>query len=65
VEGWELTTPEWINSGNASLEARIESCKDKTLREELLRMNKTGTSDRAMTDERVAKNVIKNQKGVE
>jgi hypothetical protein len=65
VNGYELMTKEWLESGLASVDAKIESCKDKTLREELLRMNKTGTSDRAMTDERVAKNVIKNQKGVE
>lgn len=64
VEGWELTTPEWINSGNASLEARIESCKDKTLREELLKLNKTGCSDKSMTDEGSAKNVVKGEKRI-
>jgi hypothetical protein len=62
VEGWELMTPEWINSDNSSVEAKVESCTDYTLREELLKLNKQGCSDRSMTDENVAKNVIKNQK---
>lgn len=64
VEGWELMTPEWLASGNASVEARMESCTDYTLREELLKLNKTGCSDRSMTDEGVAKSVTKKEKRI-
>lgn len=64
VNGYELMTKEWLNSGLASVDAKIESCKDKTLREELLKLNKTGCSDKSMTDESTAKTTIKNQKGV-
>ena len=62
IEGVERQDREWLESGLASTEAKIESCKDKTLRDELLKLNKTGTSDKAMVDKSVAKNVIKNQK---
>lgn len=62
IEGVERGDKEWLESGLASTDAKIESCKDKTLREELLKLNKTGCSDRSMVDESTAKNTIKNQK---
>lgn len=64
IEGYESTSEEWLNSGNASLEAKMEACTDPTLREELVKLNKTGTSDKAMVDERVAKNVVKGEKRI-
>lgn len=64
IEGWELMTQEWLNSGNASLEARMEACTDPTLREELIKLNKTGCSDTSMTDEGVARSVVKKEKRI-
>ena len=64
IEGYELSTPEWLSSGMASVEARMESCEDHSLRDELLKLNKTGTSDKAMTDEGVAKSVVNKEKKI-
>ena len=62
IEGVERGDKEWLASGMASTDAKIESCKDKTLREELLKLNKTGSSDRAMVDQGAAKFAVKDQK---
>lgn len=64
VEGYESCSDEWISSGNASLEARMEAVKDPTLRDALLEMCRTGSSDKTFQNEDVAKSVLKNQKKV-
>lgn len=43
VEGFERTDKAWIDTGCASLEARIESTKDKSLRKTLRVMSYQGT----------------------
>lgn len=43
VEGFERTDPAWIATGCASLEARIESTNDKSLRKTLRVMSYQGT----------------------
>lgn len=43
VEGFERTDKAWIDTGCASLEAQIESTKDKSLRKTLRVMSYQGT----------------------
>lgn len=64
VEGYESCSDEWINSGNASLEARMEAVTDPHLRQTLLEMCRTGSSDKTFQNEDIAKSVLKNQKKV-
>lgn len=64
VEGFERCDPEWLSSGLASAEAILDSCTDKTLRDELVRMNKQGSSDKTFQSESVAKNALKNQRSL-
>lgn len=64
IEGYESTSEEWLNSGNASLEAKMEACTDPTLREELVKMCRTGSADKTFQNEETAKSVLKNQKKV-
>lgn len=46
VEGQERTDKAWLDSGCASMDARIEAVGDKHLRKELRVMNYQGTSER-------------------
>lgn len=64
IMGYERQDQEWIKSGNASLEARMEAVKDPHLRDALLEMCRTGSSDKTFQNEDVAKSVLKNQKKV-
>lgn len=64
VEGVERCDQEWLDSGFASLEARMEAVKDPTLRDALLELCKTGSADKTWTNEDTAKSVLKNQKKV-
>ena len=64
VEGYESCSDEWINSGFASLEARMEAVKDPHLRDALLEMCRTGSSDKTFQNEDTAKSVLKNQKKI-
>lgn len=64
IMGFERQDDEWINSGFASLEARMEAVKDPHLREALLEMCRTGSSDKTWSNEDTAKAVIKSQKNV-
>ena len=41
-EGFELTTPEWLASGAASLDAHIGACKDVSKRVALQMLNPRG-----------------------
>lgn len=51
VEGVERTDPEWIASGCASMQAKIEAgTEDITLRHVLRRMSYQGISDKAIID---------------
>ena len=64
IEGYESCSEDWINSGFASMEARMEAVTDPHLREALLEMCKTGSSDKTWSNEDTAKAVIQNQKKV-
>ena len=64
VEGYESCSDEQINSGNASLEARMEAVKDPHLRDALIELCRTGSSDKTFQNEDVAKSVLKSQKKV-
>ena len=64
IEGYESCSDEWIKSGNASLEARLEAVQDKSLRDELIGMCKTGTADKTFQNDETAKSVLKNQKKI-
>ena len=61
VEGVERCDPAWVNSDNSSLESRIENVADPHLREALMEMSKTGTADKAFTNEDTARSVLKSQ----
>ena len=64
IMGYERQDREWLNSGFASLEARMEAVKDPSLRDALLEMCRTGSSDKTFQNEDTAKAVLKNQKKV-
>lgn len=64
VEGIERVDQDWLDSGFASLEARMEAVKDPTLRDALLEMCRTGSADKTFQNEDVAKSVLKNQKKI-
>lgn len=64
IMGYERQDQEWLNSGFASLEARMEAVKDPSLRDALIEMCRTGSSDKTFQNEDVAKSVLKNQKKV-
>lgn len=61
VEGMERGDPEWLASGLASAEAILDSCTDKTLRDELVKMNKQGSADKTWGNEETAKSVIRKE----
>lgn len=61
LDGYESLSKSWLESGNASMEAKLEAVKDKSLRDELLEMCKTGSSDKTWNNENTAKSVLKNQ----
>lgn len=61
VKGFERCDPEWIKSGYASAEAILDSCTDNTLRDELVRINKQGSADKAWHSEETAKSVIRQE----
>ena len=62
VVGAERLCPEWIQSGNASAEAIIESERDPELRAILKCMSTQAQIDRTWMDENIAKAVIKREK---
>lgn len=64
LEGYESISDEWIKSGNASLEARMEAVQDPTLRQALMEMCKTGSADKTWDNEDTAKAVLKSQSKV-
>lgn len=61
IMGFERQDKEWIESGFASLEAKIEAVKDPHLREDLVQMNRTGSSDKTFQNEDTAKAVLRNE----
>lgn len=61
LEGYESCSDEWLKSGNCSLEAKIEAVKDPHLREDLVQMNRTGSSDKTFQNEDTAKAVLRNE----
>jgi len=61
IMGFERQDKEWIESGFASLEAKIEAIKDPHLREDLVQMNRTGSSDKTFQNEDTAKAVLRNE----
>ena len=64
IEGYESVSDEWLNSGNASIEARMEAVDDHSLRDTLVEMSRTGSADKVWTNEDSAKAVLKNQKKI-
>ena len=64
ITGFESSSEEWIKSGKASAEAILDSCIDKTLRDELVKINRTGSSDKTFQNEETAKAVLKTQKKI-
>ena len=64
IMGYERQDQEWLDSGFASMEARMEAVTDPHLRQALLEMCKTGSADKTWTNEDTAKAVIKSQKKV-
>ena len=50
-EGFELTTPEWLASGAASLDAHIGACKDVSKRVALQMLNPRGSVDNLWEDD--------------
>lgn len=52
----------WLKSGHASWEAKVESIQDVALRTDLLEMGRTGCADRTFTNEDVARSVVKNER---
>ena len=64
IMGYERQDQDWIDSGFASLEARMEAVKDPHLRDALLEMCRTGSSDKTFQNEDTARSVLKNQKKV-
>ena len=64
VEGYESISDEWLKSGNASLEARMEAVDDHSLRDTLVEMSRTGSADKVWTNEDSAKAVLKSQKKI-
>lgn len=61
ITGFESCSEEWLSSGLASAEAILDSCTDKTLRDELVRMNKQGSADKTWDNEETAKFVIRQE----
>lgn len=61
LEGYESCSDAWLKSGNCSLEAKIEAVKDPHLREDLVQMNRTGSSDKTFQNEDTAKAVLRNE----
>lgn len=61
IIGFERQDKEWLKSGFASLEAKIEATKDPHLREDLVQMNRTGSSDKTFQNEDIAKAVLRNE----
>ena len=61
IMGYERQDQEWLDSGFASFEAKVEAVTDPHLREALMEMSKTGTADKTFTNEDTARSVLKNQ----
>ena len=61
VEGYESCSDDWLDSGFASMEARMEAVTDPHLRQALLEMCKTGSSDKTWTNEDTAKAVVRSE----
>lgn len=61
ITGFESSSEDWIKSGYASAEAILDSCTDNTLRDELVKMNKQGSADKAWHSEETAKSVIRQE----
>ena len=61
IMGYERQDQEWLNSGFASMEARMEAVTDPHLRQALLEMCKTGSSDKTWSNEDTAKAVVRSE----
>lgn len=62
VVGTERVDSNWLKSGNASWECRIECTRDPEMRATLKQMSATGCADKTFTDENVAKRVVNQEK---
>ena len=61
VEGYESCSDEWLDSGFASFEAKVEAVQDKSLRDALLEMSRTGSADKTWINEDTAKSVVRSE----
>ena len=61
VEGVERCDREWIDSNHASFEAKVEAVQDKSLRDALLEMCKTGSADKTWSNKDTAKAVVRSE----
>lgn len=64
IMGYERQDQDWLDSGFASMEARMEAVTDPSLRDTLIELNRTGSADKTFQNEEVAKSVLKNQKKI-
>ena len=61
IMGYERQDQEWLNSGFASMEARMEAVTDPHLRQALLEMCKTGSADKTWSNKDTAKAVVRSE----
>lgn len=61
IMGYERQDQEWLDSGFASFEAKVEAVQDKSLRDALLEMSRTGSADKTWINEDTAKAVVRSE----
>ena len=64
IMGYERQDRDWLDSGFASMDARLEAVDDHSLRDTLVEMSRTGSADKVWTNEDSAKAVLKSQKKI-
>ncbi len=62
VKGSERLDLDWLNSGYASWEARVEAIDDSAMRADLKEMSRQGCADKTWLNEDTAKAVAKNER---
>lgn len=62
VQGSERLDSQWINSGYATWNARVEAIQDGSMRAELKEMGRTGCADKTWSDKGVAKKVANEER---
>lgn len=57
----ERLDEEWLKNEDASWDARVEACKDSSLRAELKHIGRQGCADKTFVNESTAKRVAQNE----